>query len=493
MDITWMSTLLLAFIISCVIYSSWNALYRRRSLPPGPTPLPIVGNVLQIERGKLVKSLTEFAEKYGPIYTIYFGHRPCVVLSGYETVKEALLDLPEEFSGRGRFPTFDNFFKGFGILFSNGERWKDLRKFSLTTLRNFGMGKKSIEERIQEEAGFLVAEIKSLKGKSVDPTILLLQAVSNVICPVVFGKRFEYGNQSFQQLLGLLGETFKDISSPWGQLQDMLPVFMNYVPGPHQRIVDHLNKLKKFVIQRVKMNQETFDPNCPRDSTDSFLLKQLQEKDNPNFDTNNTIMTILNFFFAGSSTVSITLLHGFILLMRFPEIQDKVIEEIDQVIGQNRIPNFEDRIKMPYTDAVIHEIQRFSDILPINFTHKVIKDVSFKGYIIPKGTDVYTLLYSVHHDPKKFTTPQKFNPNHFLDSNGRFKKNEAFMPFSAGRRVCLGEGLARTELFLFLTTILQNFKLTSKTKIVDEDIQHTMTGFANIPKVFEMSFIPRAL
>ncbi|XP_073454682.1 cytochrome P450 2G1-like [Aquarana catesbeiana] len=493
MDITWMSTLLLAMIISSILYSSWNAMYRRRDLPPGPTPLPIVGNVLQIRRGKLVQSLMEFAEKYGPVYTVYFGHNPIVVLSGYDTVKEALLDRGEEFGGRGRVPAFDDFFRGQGIVFSNGELWKDLRRFSLTMLRNFGMGKKSIEERIQEEAGFLVTEIKSLKEKSINPTNLLVQAVSNVICSIVFGNRFEYDDQKFQQLLNLFAATFKDISGSWGQLQEMLPEIMYYIPGPHQRVNRHLDKLRKFILERVKMNQETLDPNCPRDYIDCFLTKQQQEMGNSHFDTRNMMLTILNLFFAGTETVSSTLRHGFLILMRYPEIQDKVREEIDRVIGQNRIPNIEDRSKMPYTDAVIYEIQRFSDILPVNVTHLVTRDTNFKGYGIPKGTDVYPLLCSVHRDPKKFATPNKFNPQHFLDSNGCFKKNEGFMPFSAGKRVCVGEALARMELFLFLTTTLQNFKLTSKTKFMDEDIEPRLTGFANVPIFYEMSFIPRVL
>ncbi|XP_072287798.1 cytochrome P450 2G1-like [Pyxicephalus adspersus] len=492
MDVAWVITFLLSFLVFSIIYSFWNTLYQRHNLPPGPTPLPIVGNVLQIRRGKLVQSLMKIAKKYGSVYTVYFGQNPVIILTGYETVKEALVDQAEDFSGRGKLPNLDVIFKGFGVVFSNGERWKDLRRFSITTLRNFGMGKKSIEMRIQEEVGFLVEEIRSLKEKSVEPTGLLVKSVSNVICSIVFGNRFEHDNQSFQRLLSLFDKIFKEMNSPWGQLQYMLPEIMNYIPGPHQRSQRNLNELRKFVMERVKINKKSFDPNCPRDFIDCFLLKQLQEKDNPHFDSINMVMTVLGLFFGGTETLTTTLRQSFLILIRHPEIQEKVQKEIDRVIGQNRIPNTEDRYNMPYTDAVIHEIQRFADILPLSMSHTVIKDVSFKGYTIPKGTDVYPLLCSVLHDPKMFDTPNKFNPNHFLDSNGCFKKNPAFIPFSAGKRICLGEGLARMELFLCITTILQNFQLTSKTKFTDEDIQPKMSGFANVPMIYEMSFIPRA-
>ncbi|KAM9323976.1 cytochrome P450 2G1-like [Gastrophryne carolinensis] len=491
MDIAWMITLFVAFIISRLFYSIWNSLYRRGNLPPGPTPFPVVGNVLQIRKGQLVTSLIKFAEKYGSVYTIYFGHKPVVILSGYETVKEALVDQAEDFGGRGKFPSVDEFFAGTGISFSNGEVWKDLRRFSITILRNFGMGKKSIEERIQEEASFLVAEINTFKQRPFNPTNLLVQAVSNVICSIVFGDRFEYDNQSFQQLLSQFEKTFRAVSSTWGQMADILPEIMKYVPGPHQRICSDLRKLETFVMERVKINQETLDPNSPRDYTDCFLIKHQKEKNNPSFNTNNMIMSILSLFFAGTETISTTLRHSFLIFMKYPEIQAKIHKEIDQVIGEKCNLTIDDRSKMPYTNAVIHEIQRFCDILPFSLPHAVTKDVSFKGYTIPKGTDVFPLLCSVHRDPRKFSNPDKFNPNHFLDSNGSFMKNDGFMVFSAGKRVCLGEGLARTELFIFLTTILKNFKLTSKTKFTEEDITPQLNGFANVPIPYEMSFIPR--
>ncbi|XP_075116659.1 cytochrome P450 2G1-like [Leptodactylus fuscus] len=491
MALSWLESLVLLGILSWFIYSTWNAIYRRRNLPPGPTPLPIFGNVLHIRRGEMVKSLVEFSKKYGSVYTVYFGHYPVVVLCGYDTVKEALIDRAEDFGGRGRIPTIDDFVKGYGEAFSNGERWKDLRRFSLTILRNFGMGKKTIEERIQEEAQFLVEEIRSHKEQFFDPTKFLLQGVSNIICSIVFGNRFEYSNDSFQNLLNMFNVVSQDSNTVFGQMKDMLPSVMYYVPGPHQRINKSFRKLTDFIETRIKMNEESFDPNSPRDYIDCFLIKQQQEQDNPNFDRNNMIMTILNLFFGGTVTVSSTLRHGLMLLMKYPDIQAKVHEEIDRVIGDGRIPNIEDRSQMPYTDAVIHEIQRFADILPVNLPHLTTRDVHFRGYTIPKGTDIYPLLCTVHYDPTKLSHPDKFDPNNFLDNKGHFKKNESYMPFSAGKRVCIGEGLAKMELFLFLTTILQRFRLRPEREFTDNDIKPLLTGFANDPKFYRMSFIPR--
>ncbi|OCT68032.1 cytochrome P450 2G1 [Xenopus laevis] len=494
MDITGLGTLILILLISCmVIYSTWNSMYRKRNLPPGPTPFPLIGNLLQIKRGEMVKSFTEFGKQHGPVYTLYLGPRPVIVLNGYQAVKEALIDKAEEFSGRGKLVVADMIFGGFGVVFSNGERWKQLRRFSLMTLRDFGMGKRSIEERIKEEAQYLQVELHKYKQTPTDPQNILNQAVSNVICSVVFGNRFEYENADFLKLISLFNETFQLMSSTWGQLQQIIPFIMNYIPGPHQKIDKVVARQLEFVSERVKKNQESIDFNSPRDYIDCFIIKMQQENQNPKseFNMKNLLVTVLNLFFAGTETVSSTLRNGILLLLKYPHIQEKLHKEIDLVIGQNRNPNIEDRSQMPYMDAVIHEIQRFSDILPMNLPHSVIKDTTFQGYTIPKDTDVYPMLCSVLRDPTQFTTPEKFNPGHFLDDSGCFKKNDAFMPFSTGKRICLGEGLARMELFLFLTTILQNFTLTTETQITESDITPRMAGFANVPKSYKVSFVPR--
>ncbi|NP_001087448.1 cytochrome P450 family 2 subfamily A member 6 gene 10 L homeolog [Xenopus laevis] len=491
MDFSGCGTLFLAILISLLIFFMiWN---RRSKLPPGPTPLPLIGNLLQVRNGEMAKTLMELGEQYGPVFTFYFGPSPVIVFCGFDAVKEALVDYGEDFVGRGKQPTVDRVFQGYGLITSEGDRWKQLRRFSLTTLRNFGVGKRTIEERIKDEASCLVEELQTYKQLPVNPAMIISKAVTNVISSVVFGTRFDYSDKRFHRMLDIFYETFELMSSIWGQIQDMVPWLMNHIPGPHQNIVTLLEELNEFIAERIKLNQDTLDPSSPRDYIDCFLLKMQEEKDNPasEFNYKNLILTLNNLFFAGGETVATTLKHGLLLLLKYPDIQAKLHEEIDSVIGQNRSPNIEDRNKMPYTEAVIHEIQRFANVIPMNAPHSATRDTYFRGYTIPQGTGVCALLCSVLGDPKYFATPNKFNPNHFLDSKGHFIKNEAFLPFSTGKRICLGEGLARIELFLFLTNILQNFVLTSDTQFTEADITPRMTGFANVPISYELSFVPR--
>uniref|UniRef100_A0A8D0BC64 Cytochrome P450 n=1 Tax=Salvator merianae TaxID=96440 RepID=A0A8D0BC64_SALMN len=487
-------TVFLSLCVACLlITSAWKRMHKEGRLPPGPTPLPFIGNLLQVKTKEPIKSFLALRDKYGPIFTVYLGPRRVVVLCGHEMVKEALVEQGEEFSGRGELASIDRNFKGFGVAFANGERWRQLRRFSLTTLRNFGMGKRSIEERIQEEAQYLLEEFRKTRGMPFDPTFFLSRTVSNVISSVVFGRRFDYGDKTFLSLLRMINESFIEMSTPWAQLYDMYSCVMQYLPGRHNRIYYLIEDLKDFIAEKVKANQASLDPNNPRDFIDCFLIQMEKEKGNPSseFNMKNLILTALNLFFAGTETVSSTLRHGFLFLMKYPEVEERVHQEIDQVIGRNRIPATEDRMNMPYTDAVIHEIQRVTNIVPLGVPHTVIRDTLFRGFLLPKGTNVYPLLGSVLNDPKYFSNPDKFNPGHFLDEKGRFKKNEAFVPFSSGKRVCLGEAMARMELFLYFTTVLQSFSLKSLVPPKDIDVSPQISGFGNIPPIYELCLVAR--
>ncbi|XP_030427081.1 cytochrome P450 2H2-like isoform X3 [Gopherus evgoodei] len=428
------TTIFLAVCISCLLFlSAWKKMSGSGKLPPGPVAFPIIGNALQLNMKNLSQSMCELREKYGPIFTIYLGSERVVVLYGQETLKEALIDQGDEFSDRGHMPVFERLPNKKGMAMASGEPWKQLRRFTLTTLRDFGMGKKSTEERILEEAHFLVERLKNTHGRPFDPTLFLNHATSNVICSIVFGDRFDYEDKKFVTLINLIDEINKLLRSP--------------------RTVEQHNSQSEF-------------------TTESLLNRTL------------------GLFFAGTGTTSDTLKCGLKLLMKYPEIEEKVHVEIDRVIGRSRSPCMAYRSQMPYTDAVVHEIQRFISLAPLGVPRAVTKDTRFRQYIIPKGTTIFPVLQSVLYDSKEFPNPEQFNPGHFLDENGAFKKSDFFMPFSIGKRSCLGEALARMELFLLLTTILQNFIL--KSPIDPKDIDITPMSFtSNIPVSYQLIVIPR--
>ncbi|XP_072254245.1 cytochrome P450 2B11-like [Pyxicephalus adspersus] len=242
----------------------------------------------------------------------------------------------------------------------------------------------------------------------------------------------------------------------------------------------------------VEESLKTLDPQSPRHFIDCFLIKMQQDKEivDSEFHIDNLVASTVNLFIAGTETVSSTLRYGLLILLKYPEIQVKVQKEIDQVIGQ-RCPSAEDRNKMPYTEAVIHEIQRFSNIIPTGLPHCTTEDVSFRGYVIPRGTDVLPLLSFILNDPTQFPDPEVFSPARFLDKNGDLEKNPALMPFSAGKRMCPGESLARMELFLFFTTLLQKFTLTSPVPPEDLSLAPDVSSAGHFPRFYKMSAIPR--
>ncbi|XP_075830094.1 cytochrome P450 2C25-like isoform X3 [Microtus pennsylvanicus] len=428
------AVVVLVLSLCCLLLLSlWRQSSERAKLPPGPTPLPVLGNFFQIDVKNISQCLSNFSKVYGPVFTLYLGMQPTVVLHGYEAVKEALVDHGEEFAGRGSFPISERINKGLGIVFSNGNRWKEIRRFTLTTLRNLGMGKRNLEDRVQEEAQCLVEELRKTNGSPCDPTFILSCAPCNVICSTVFQNRFDYKDQDFLNLMEKLDENIRILSSPWMQ--------------------ESHNQQSEFTLE-------------------------------------NLAVTLFDLFSAGTETTSTTLRYALLLLLKHPDVTAKVQEEIHRVVGRNRSPCMRDRSHMPYTDAMIHEVQRFINLVPTSVPHAVTCDVKFRNYIIPKGTTIITSLSSVLNDSKEFPNPEIFDPGHFLDKNGNFRKSDYFMPFSTGKRICAGEGLARMELFLFLTTILQNFKLKSLVKTKDIDTTPVLNGLASLPPQYQLCFIP---
>ncbi|KAM4771243.1 cytochrome P450 2K4-like [Rhinophrynus dorsalis] len=471
-----------------VLYGEKRSIYR--NFPPGPKPLPIIGNLHIMNPEKPYKTLMELSKKFGSVFSIQLGTEKIVVLCGYETVKDALVNHAEEFSDRPNIPIFDTLSKGHGIVFAHGENWKAMRRFTLSTLRDFGMGRKSIENKINEECDYLVQKFKSYKGKPFENTMIMNSAVANIIVFILLGHRFDYEDPTLLRLISLVNENIRLLANRMIMLYNIYPSVIRWLPGSHKTIAGNTEQFHSFIKETFTKRKDQLDINDQRDLIDAFLVKQQEEKPKPELYFNNDNLTELvsDLFGAGMETTSTTLRWGFLIMMKYPEIQKNVQNEIEKVIGSAQ-PQTEHRKQMPYTDAVIHEIQRFANIAPGSVPHATTQDVTFRGYFIPKGTQVIPLLTSVLQDTVHFERPNEFYPQHFLDSDGNFVKKEAFIPFSAGRRSCVGENLAKMELFLFFTRLMQSFTFHPAPGV--ELKLNTATGITSIPVLHEICAVPR--
>ncbi|XP_078278069.1 cytochrome P450 2D3-like [Rhinoraja longicauda] len=335
--------------VFCTVFALAFDLMKRRkkcgNYPPGPRALPFLGNLLQVDLNNPHLSFAKVQLKASIVFAKY------------------------------------------------GDWWKGQRRFALSTLKNFGLGKKSLELRIAEEAGFLSQAFEGEQDCPFDPHFHLTYATANIICSIIFGERFEYRDEKFLTFLHMLEESFILEGGFWGQLMNTFP-FVQYLPGPQNKIHENHDKAIRFLEERITRHKESWDPDNPRDFIDAFFTQREKMKHSPNtsFPESNMKGTLFSLFAAGTETTSTTLNWALLFM-------------------------------------VLH----------------------------PDGTTIFPNITSALYDEDVWLTPREFNPGHFLNSDGMFVKPEAFIPFSAGHRVCLGEQLAKKELFIFFTSLLQHF------------------------------------
>ncbi|KAI4884382.1 hypothetical protein NFI96_011229 [Prochilodus magdalenae] len=460
-----LGSLVLTGIFICVLFL-FIRIQRPKNFPPGPRPVPIFGNLFQLNIGNPIKDFERLAKHYGNIYSLYIGGTPAVVLTGLEAIKEALVTKAADFSGRPQNLLVSHVTEGKGVIMADyGPVWKEHRRFALMTLRNFGLGKTSMEDRILGETKHVIARLEKSAGGYINPQTLFHGAASNIIYLVLFGFRFDYEDNTLKQFIHLFTENAKIGNGTWGMIYDTLPMVRS-LPLPFKKALSNTKSLKQMAAKMISKHKTTRVPGEPKSFVDCYL----DEIDRvcidivacaahgSSFAEDQLLMNVLNLHFAGTDTTSNTLLTAFLYLTTHPDFQEKCQQEIDDVLKGKVHPSFEDRHNMPFTQAVIHEVQRIANTVPLSVFHCTSRDTELMGYSIPKGTLIIPNLSSVLSEEGQWKFPHEFNPANFLNEQGQFEKPEAFLPFSAGPRMCLGEGLARMELFLILVTLLRRFQ-----------------------------------
>ncbi|KAL6736123.1 hypothetical protein Aduo_006509 [Ancylostoma duodenale] len=471
--------------------------WRRRHLPPGPIPLPLIGNTLSIDMRNPAKTFSLWHALYGPIYTVWLPH-PMIVMASHEVLKEALIRQGPAFAGRPSGYIWSMFTKnsvhGDGIILCEGERWEQIREFAHKIFRNFGLGRTQMEEKIVHHINYMIGHIDAkLHGNhsiklDMDEPISL--CVANIIQDFVLGKSHTFGDPQFRKFKSLIDAVLSDVASKSVQMVNAYPI-LAYLPIPAlRRYKENGFALQRYFLNAIREHRERLEMDGePRDFMEAYLREMAVQRDNPHFNVFTLALASGDLWTGGMETTVTTLRWGFAYLLYHPTVQKKCYDEIYKVFGDEQ-PCYARRKQLPYVEATLAELQRVTNVLPWAIPHRTMEDVELMGFRLPKGTVILPQYGTVHYDAHYYPEPEKFRPERFLDEDGYFKKRPELNPFGMGKRTCLGENLARYELFLLFTTLLQKYEFRPIEGEPLPSLQRS-EGMTNVPQHYRCTVIPR--
>ncbi|XP_054724532.1 cytochrome P450 2J6-like [Uloborus diversus] len=487
------SSLLVALSVGCFIHWVLNKWRGNLRLPPGPwLNVPFLG-YLPLLGADFVKSFAKLQKKFGPVYRFRLGQRSVLVLSDFPSVKEAL----NQRAFLGRPPNPPNHLLQGATSFSvnNGIVWREQKRFALHVLRDLGFGKTRMEVHIKEEIAHLVSELEEFQGKPANVRRYLAPSTSNNISAMVFGRRIDYHDpmrveldQVITELIRFFRPTSLHAWFPWlKKLLFKLKLF------DYDKLESAIERLMVFIDKEIDEHHSTLDANSIRDYMDGFLLQMEQRKyKDPNTSFTRAMLkgNAPSLIGAGSTTVRATMEWTLLTMARFQDVQRRIHEEIDDIIGRERTPNWSDHTLMPFTEAALMEVQRWKTVVPINLLRFTTEDTEVSGYFIPAGMTVIVNIHAVHNDPDIWGDPHLFKPERFLSADGKeVVKREEWIPFTLGKRACPGETLANVEVFLYATSLLQKFTIK-----FPEGKEHSFEGRIGAtfePMPYELCMVPR--
>ncbi|XP_065847905.1 cytochrome P450 98A2-like [Euphorbia lathyris] len=461
------------FICSLITYKlyQWRLRY---NLPPGPYPLPFIGNLHTIEPDR-ADCFQKWSTTYGPIISVWFGSTLNVIVSSSQLAKEVLKDKDDKLANRHRNKLTD-------MITQNGKdlSWADYTP-SYVNLRKICALELFTSSRIEAIRSIREDEVKTMiqsiftasnKHHLVVRNYVGL-ATFNIITRMVLGKKFSSKGMEFKEIAA---EELK-----LGAIMNLL----EYIPGliwlRKKAFSDHKSR-------RDGLIQAIIDEHKTGKSKHGFVDALLNE-----IDEETMRGLIWDLITAGIDTTAITVEWGMAEIMRNPRVQCKIQEELDSVIGLNRTMSESDISKLSYLECFVKEVLRLHPPTPLMLPHKASEDVKVGGYDIPKGTIVCVNVRAIGTDPNNWEDPSEFRPERFLEEDVDLKGSDfRVLPFGAGRRMCPAAQLSVNLVASMIGHLCHHFRWRPPFGVLPEEIDmsgtpalvnYIRTPLLGVPKV----------
>ncbi|KAG5722656.1 O-methylsterigmatocystin oxidoreductase [Termitomyces sp. T112] len=473
--------------------------------PPGPRPLPLLGNLFHLARKDEIAAYLRLYHKYGDLVFLSVLGKNVLFVNSFRVANDLFEKRSANYSDRGH-STMLHELMGWDWTFGHmpyGERWKAHRRMFH---RQFQQSVAPIHWPTQcKEAHALLRSLLESPEELIEH---LRHNAASVIMNVTYGIQIAPKNDRYIEIAEKALAGMAEAANPGAFFVEFLPFLKHvpeWVPG-----ASFQRKAREWKAAVYEMRDAPFETAMcaikkgtasPNFVSNVVSVLETESKDSLEQDL-ELVKACAGMSYAAGTESAMSALSSFVLaVLLHPEVQTKGQEELDRVLGHTRLPEFSDRKDLPYICAIVKELLRWAPVAPLGLPHMVTQDDEYNGYFIPAGTAIVGNTWAILHDPKTFPNPSVFDPDRFLSSAGSEGRAPDFSPldplsvtFGYGRRVCPGRYMAEAQLFISVACMLAVFDISRGVdemgKLVEPKAEFT-SGLIRHPSPYKFNLTPR--
>jgi cytochrome P450 len=491
----------IAVAIAVLAYKSFIASKQVKGtyhLPPGPTPIPLVGNISDLPAPGTKDWIhwSKLRDQYGPIYSLTVLGQTMVVISDYKIAAELMEKRSAHTSGRP-FMEFGSRMCGWENSLALQTDHSKVRSYRRAIHGIIGTSTAidAFRPMLERESHQFLSQVLNNPD---DILQLIRTQAGRIILKIGYGYTIEpVGRDPLVDLADEGLQQFTKSCAPGVWLVDVIPALKylpEWLPGMEFKTVG--KKWNATLHALADIPYAFVEKNLERGTAEPSYLSKLIGGQNGKLTPEDEDVARWSAFslYTGGADTTVSSMASFVLAMAlFPDVQKKAQAEIDAVIGHSRLPTFADRSGLPYIDAVVKEVLRWHPVAPLGVPHMTTKDDVYNDYSIPKNTILIPCIDAMLHDPTAYHDPETFEPSRFLGPHPEMDPHN--ISFGFGRRICPGRLFADATLFSTIAGFLAVFEVAKKVnkdgKMV-EPVVDFLPGVISHPAPFECDIRPRS-
>ncbi|KAJ7689239.1 cytochrome P450 [Mycena olivaceomarginata] len=468
----------------------------RNDLPPGPKGLPLVGNALQMPFVTPWVTYRNWAKEYGDVMHVSVFGQPIIFLSSLKATRELLESRSAIYSDRPKLTLIGELvgYKDSLPLCAYGDAFREQRKLIHELMGPLQRSQwcALLETKTKQYLQDLLHEPHSFRKN-------IQRLVAEIAFDITHGHTVQRSGDQMLAIASQADHHFALAIAPGAYFCDVLPI-LRYIPEwTGVRFQRHAKEFRATMEAIRDVPYDGVKEQVARGTAKpSFTARLIQRNETPTPEQELIYKWASTSLYVGEiSYLTTSALESFFLAMTlYPDVQRKAQEELNRVVGTDRLPSVEDRPNLPYIRAMVWELHRWNPTSPLAIPHRCTQEDTYKGFRIPAGSIVFANSWAILHDETIYPSPMTFIPDRYLDPahQGDRKNPEPKFAFGYGRRVCPGRDLAEDIIFVVIAMILATFNLRRPKSMgkVEQDLVYTSSLLCHPPH-YECEITPRSL